>query len=118
MDIESFIGHPLSKQEISDAIICAPRSAATQHKGQWAGAKRPPKRNKENTAKAQTSNSQKQTTTMNPTEREKSGSPDKIDQRGLSPHNQSAERIVPAITKQHSPPAKTRQTDFETPAIG
>jgi superfamily II DNA/RNA helicase len=118
MDIESFIGHPLTKREISDAIISAPRNAATQRKEQRSGAKRPPKQDKENASVAQTSGSPKQTATVNPTVHEKSGSPDNIDQRGLSPHNQSVERVAPTITKQHLPPAKTRQTDFETPAIG
>ena len=118
MDIESFIGHPLTKREISDAVICAPRNAATQRKEQRSGAKRPPKQDKENASVAQTSGSPKQTATVNPTVHEKSGSPDNKDQRGLSPHNQSVERVAPTITKQHLPPAKTRQTDFETPAIG
>ena len=74
--------------------------------------------NKEKTSVAQMSGSPKQTATVNPTAHDNSGSPDNIDQHGLSPHNQSVEQIAPTITKQHSPPAKTRQTDFETPAIG
>jgi ATP-dependent RNA helicase RhlB len=118
MDIESFIGHPLTKREISDAIICAPRNAATQRKGQRPGAKRPPKQDKGNVSVAQTSGSPKQTATAKPTAHKKSESPDNIDQRGLSTHNQSVERIVPAVAKRHSPPVKTRQTDFENPAVG
>ena len=118
IDIESFIGHPLTKREISDAIMCAPRNAATQRKEQRSGAKRPPKQDKGNVSVAQTSGSPKQTATAKPTAHKKSESPDNIDQRGLSPHNQSVERVAPTITNQHLPPAKTRQSDFETPAIG
>ncbi|MCH2481883.1 MAG: DEAD/DEAH box helicase [Gammaproteobacteria bacterium] len=118
MDIESFIGHPLTKREISDAIMRAPRDAATQHKGQRSEAKRPPKQDKENASVVQTSDPPKRTVAANPTVHKKPGGTDNTDQRVLSPRNQSAERIAPAVAKQHTPPEKTRRTDFESPAVG
>ena len=118
MDIESFIGHPLTKREISDTIMPAPRDAATQHKGQRSEAKRPPKQDKESASVVQTSDPPKRTVAANPTVHKKPGDTDNTDQRVLSPRNQSAERIAPAVAKQHTPPEKTRRTDFESPAVG